>query len=128
MELNTVTSSPPSDNASVESHKSVDIVSNNNESNSESHTPPLPEKPQSPQSAKKRKSRFNLLEAENKEKQQQQEEEEDAKMVEKTKSDEKQNTKKSNEWDMFAEADNIGDFSVCLLVFHFRISLSVFRS
>ncbi|XP_048515583.1 serine/threonine-protein kinase PRP4 homolog isoform X2 [Athalia rosae] len=105
MELNTVASSPPSDNTSVESQKSADVVSNNNESNSESHTPPLPEKPKSPQPAKKRKSRFNTSDGENKEKQ------EEIKPSEKVKSDDKQNPKKSNEWDMFAEADNIGDFN-----------------
>lgn len=106
MELNTAASSPPSDNASVESQKSVDIASNNNESNSESHTPPLPEKPKSPQPVKKRKSRFNTVDGENKG------EQEEVKPTEKIKSDEKQNPKKSNEWDMFAEADNIGDFNV----------------
>lgn len=88
------------------SQKSIEIPSNNNESILESHTPPLPtDKLESPPPAKKRKSRF-----------------EDAlpnesdkigiiKISEKFKQEEKQTLKKSNEWDMFAEADNIGDFN-----------------
>lgn len=105
-DVNIVTGSPESQ--SNISQKSVEVPSNNNESVSESHTPPLPtEKLESPQSSIiKRKSRF-----------------EDAppnefdkttnKTSERLKQEEKQNSRKSNEWDMFAEADNIGDFNVC---------------
>ena len=104
-EINTVPATPPSESQSNVSQKSIEVSSNNNESTSESHTPPLPEKPKSPQ-VKKRKSRFEDAPSEEIDKI------EDTKPTEKIKQEEKQNAKKSNEWDMFAEADNIGDFNV----------------
>lgn len=107
-DINTVPATPPSESQSNVSQKSIEIPSNNNESASESHTPPLPEKPKSPQPVKKRKSRFEDAPPEDIDKN------EDIKPIEKIKQDEKQNAKKSNEWDMFAEADNVGDFNVCL--------------
>ncbi|EFN83274.1 serine/threonine-protein kinase PRP4 homolog [Harpegnathos saltator] len=103
-DVNVVTGSPESQ--SNISQKSVEIPSNNNESVLESHTPPLPtEKLESPQSSIiKRKSRFEDAPSN-----------EPDKAVNKTserlKQEEKQNSRKSNEWDMFAEADNIGDFN-----------------
>ncbi|CAK9803492.1 Serine/threonine-protein kinase PRP4 homolog [Anthophora plagiata] len=103
-DLNTVPATPPSESQSNVSQKSIEIPSNNNESTSESHTPPLPEKPKSPQ-IKKRKSRFEDAPPEETDKN------EDIKPLEKIKQEEKQNPKKANEWDMFAEADNIGDFN-----------------
>ncbi|XP_076169922.1 pre-mRNA processing factor 4 kinase isoform X1 [Ptiloglossa arizonensis] len=104
-DINTVPATPPSESQSNVSQKSIEIPSNNNESASESHTPPLPEKPKSPQPVKKRKSRFEDAPPEDIDKN------EDIKPIEKIKQDEKQNAKKSNEWDMFAEADNVGDFN-----------------
>lgn len=92
------------------SQKSVEVPSNNNESILESHTPPLPtEKLESSPPAKKRKSRFEdtLLNESDKTG--------TIKTSERFKQEEKQTSKKSNEWDMFAEADNIGDFNVCFL-------------
>ncbi|KOC67439.1 Serine/threonine-protein kinase PRP4 like protein, partial [Habropoda laboriosa] len=103
-DINTVPATPPSESQSNVSQKSIEIPSNNNESTSESHTPPLPEKPKSPQ-IKKRKSRFEDAPPEEADKN------EDIKPTEKIKLEEKQNPKKANEWDMFAEADNIGDFN-----------------
>lgn len=103
-DINIVPATPPSESQSNISQKSIEIPSNNNESTSESHTPPLPEKPKSPQ-IKKRKSRFEDVLPEEIDKN------EDIKPTEKIKQEEKQNSKKSNEWDMFAEADNIGDFN-----------------
>lgn len=92
------------------SQKSVDIPSNNNESILESHTPPLPtEKLESPPPAKKRKSRFEDTPLNEPDKTG------NIKMSERFKQEEKQTSKKSNEWDMFAEADNIGDFNVCFI-------------
>ncbi|XP_020297645.1 serine/threonine-protein kinase PRP4 homolog isoform X1 [Pseudomyrmex gracilis] len=84
------------------SQKSIEVSSNNNESTMESHTPPLPtEKLDSPPPVKKRKSRFEDAPPN----------ESDKKIIiERCKQEEKQ-IKKSNEWDMFAEADNIGDFN-----------------
>lgn len=105
-DINTVPATPPSESQSNVSQKSIELPSNNNESTSESHTPPLPEKPKSPQLVKKRKSRFEDAPPEEADKA------EDVKPMEKIKQEEKQNAKKSNEWDMFAEADNIGDFNV----------------
>ncbi|XP_011067154.1 PREDICTED: serine/threonine-protein kinase PRP4 homolog [Acromyrmex echinatior] len=88
------------------SQKSIDIPSNNNESVLESHTPPLPtEKLESPPPAKKRKSRFEDTPLNEPDKTG------NIKMSERFKQEEKQTSKKSNEWDMFAEADNIGDFN-----------------
>ncbi|KZC12079.1 Serine/threonine-protein kinase PRP4 like protein, partial [Dufourea novaeangliae] len=104
-DINTVPATPPSESQSNVSQKSLEVPSNNNESTSESHTPPLPEKPKSPQTVKKRKSRFDDVPPEDIEKN------EDSKSTDKVKPEEKQNAKKSNEWDMFAEADNIGDFN-----------------
>ena len=111
-DINIVPATPPSESQSNISQKSIEIPSNNNESTSESHTPPLPEKPKSPQ-IKKRKSRFEDVLPEEIDKN------EDIKPTEKIKQEEKQNSKKSNEWDMFAEADNIGDFNVCSLISFF---------
>lgn len=90
------------------SQKSMELPSNNNESiTMESHTPPLPtEKLDSPPPLKKRKSRFEDAPPN----------ESDKKTIDRCKQEEKQ-TKKSNEWDMFAEADNIGDFNVRLPFF-----------
>lgn len=105
-----VTGSPESQ--SNISQKSVDIPSNNNESVLESHTPPLPtEKLDSPPPAKKRKSRFEDTSINESDKTG------TIKTSERFKQEEKQTSKKSNEWDMFAEADNIGDFNVCFLSF-----------
>lgn len=88
------------------SQKSVEIPSNNNESVLESHTPPLPtEKLESPPPAKKRKSRFEDTSVNESDKTG------TIKASERFKQEEKQTSKKSNEWDMFAEADNIGDFN-----------------
>ncbi|KMQ96369.1 serine threonine-protein kinase prp4-like protein [Lasius niger] len=88
------------------SQKSIEIPSNNNESIFESHTPPLPtEKLESPLPAKKRKSRFEDASPNESDKTG------NIKTSEKFKLEEKQTSKKSNEWDMFAEADNIGDFN-----------------
>ncbi|KAL0112223.1 hypothetical protein PUN28_011943 [Cardiocondyla obscurior] len=88
------------------SQKSIEIPSNNNESVSESHTPPLPtEKLDSPPPVKKRKSRFDDTSLNESDKV------ENNKVSERLKQEEKQTSKKSNEWDMFAEADNIGDFN-----------------
>lgn len=88
------------------SQKSIEIPSNNNESILESHTPPLPtEKLESPPPAKKRKSRFEDASPNESDKTG------NIKISEKFKQEEKQTSKKSNEWDMFAEADNIGDFN-----------------
>ncbi|XP_014489133.1 PREDICTED: serine/threonine-protein kinase PRP4 homolog isoform X2 [Dinoponera quadriceps] len=102
-DVNLVTGSPESH--SNISQKSVEVPSNNNESVSESHTPPLPtEKLESPQSSIKRKSRFEDAPPNESEKAVN-------KTSERLKQEEKQNSKKSNEWDMFAEADNIGDFN-----------------
>lgn len=98
--MNTTTVTPRSEVQSNMSPKSVDVTSNNNGSTSESHTPPLPQKVKSPENVKKRKSRFESVENRQEE------------SVAKTKTDDKQNSKKSNEWDMFAEVDNIGDFNV----------------
>lgn len=106
-DINTVPATPPSESQSNVSQKSIEIPSNNNESTSESHTPPLPEKPKSPL-IKPRKSRFEDPPSEEADKI------EDTKPAEKVKQDDKQNAKKANEWDMFAEADNIGDFNVRL--------------
>lgn len=105
-DINIVAGSP--ENQSIISQKSIEIPSNNNESLSESHTPPLPtEKLESPQSSvKKRKSRFEDAPPDESDKTG------NAKTSEKFKQEEKQTSKKSNEWDMFAEADNIGDFNV----------------
>lgn len=111
-DINIVPATPPSESQSNISQKSIEVPSNNNESTSESHTPPLPEKPKSPQ-IKKRKSRFEDVLPEEIDKN------EDIKPTEKIKQEEKQNSKKSNEWDMFAEADNIGDFNVCSLISFF---------
>lgn len=93
------------------SQRSIEIPSNNNESVPESHTPPLPtEKLESPQSSiKKRKSRFEDAPPNESDKTG------NIKASEKVKQEEKQTLKKSNEWDMFAEADNIGDFNVCFI-------------
>ena len=99
-EMNTTTVSPRSEVQSNISPKSVDATCNNNGSTSESHTPPLPQKSKSPETVKKRKSRFDNEDVKQEE------------AVEKIKTEDKQNTKKSNEWDMFAEVDNIGDFNV----------------
>ncbi|KAK2576956.1 hypothetical protein KPH14_005569 [Odynerus spinipes] len=104
-DITAITGTPPSESHSNTSQKSPEMPSNNNESTSESHTPPLPEKPKSPQPVKKRKSRFEDALPEESEKI------ENIKNSEKVKQDEKQSTKKANEWDMFAEADNIGDFN-----------------
>ncbi|XP_051175544.1 serine/threonine-protein kinase PRP4 homolog [Leptopilina boulardi] len=98
-DMNTTTVTPRSEVQSNMSPKSVDVTSNNNGSTSESHTPPLPQKVKSPENVKKRKSRFESVENRQEE------------SVAKTKTDDKQNSKKSNEWDMFAEVDNIGDFN-----------------
>ncbi|XP_036144808.1 serine/threonine-protein kinase PRP4 homolog isoform X2 [Monomorium pharaonis] len=88
------------------SQKSVEMPSNNNESLLESHTPPLPtEKLESPPPAKKRKSRFEDAPLNEPDKT------ENIKISERFKQEEKPTSKKSNEWDMFAEADNIGDFN-----------------
>ncbi|XP_070162956.1 serine/threonine-protein kinase PRP4 homolog isoform X2 [Polyergus mexicanus] len=88
------------------SQKSIEIPSNNNESILESHTPPLPtEKLESSPPAKKRKSRFENASPNESDKTG------NIKTSEKFKQEEKQTSKKSNEWDMFAEADNIGDFN-----------------
>ncbi|XP_012235047.1 serine/threonine-protein kinase PRP4 homolog isoform X2 [Linepithema humile] len=88
------------------SQKSIEAPSNNNESILESHTPPLPtEKLESPPPAKKRKSRFEDAPPNESDKTG------NIKMSERFKQEEKQTSKKSNEWDMFAEADNIGDFN-----------------
>lgn len=107
-----VDSTPRSDSHSNTSHKSDGNTLNNNESNSESHTPPLPEKLKSPQ--QKRPSRFTNAPDEK-------DKTGGIKVIEKSKTDEKQNTKKPNEWDMFAEADNIGDFSVrCNIIGKYR--------
>ncbi|XP_043463151.1 serine/threonine-protein kinase PRP4 homolog isoform X1 [Leptopilina heterotoma] len=95
-DMNTTTVTPRSEVQSNISPKSVDVTSNNNGSTSESHTPPLPQKVKSPENIKKRKSKFDNVESR---------QEESAKI------DDKQNSKKSNEWDMFAEVDNIGDFN-----------------
>lgn len=105
-DVNVVTGSPGSQ--SNISQKSLEVPSNNNESVSESHTPPLPtEKLESPQSSIiKRKSRFEDAPPNESDKA-------TNKASERLKQEEKQNSKKSNEWDMFAEADNIGDFNVC---------------
>lgn len=101
--MNTTTDQTPrSEVQSNTSPKSVDVTSNNNGSTSESHTPPLPQKVKSPENIKKRKSKFDIVEPR---------QEESAKI------DDKQNSKKSNEWDMFAEVDNIGDFNVGFSLF-----------
>ncbi|XP_011314174.1 serine/threonine-protein kinase PRP4 homolog [Fopius arisanus] len=99
-----ITAASPRTVQSNSSPKSVEVVMNNNESTSESHTPPLPRE-KSPQSIKRRKSRFDdpPEDKENKET-----------FEEKEKNngkDEKTISKKANEWDMFAEADNITDFN-----------------
>lgn len=100
------------------SQKSIEIPSNNNESIFESHTPPLPtEKLESPLPAKKRKSRFEDASPNESDKTG------NIKTSEKFKLEEKQTSKKSNEWDMFAEADNIGDFNVCFL-FYFSVNFN----
>lgn len=100
------------------SQKSIEIPSNNNESILESHTPPLPtEKLESSPPAKKRKSRFEDASPNESDKTG------NIKTSEKFKQEEKQTSKKSNEWDMFAEADNIGDFNVYFL-FYFSDSLN----
>ncbi|KAG7191173.1 hypothetical protein KM043_013969 [Ampulex compressa] len=104
-DINIVPGTPPSESQSNISQKSLEIPCNNNESTSESHTPPLPEKPKSPQPVKKRKSRFEDAPHEESDLQ------EELRQVDKSKQEEKQSIKKSNEWDMFAEADNIGDFN-----------------
>jgi len=94
------------------SQKSIEIPSNNNESILESHTPPLPtDKLESPPPAKKRKSRFDDASPNESDKIG------NIKISEKFKQEEKQTSKKSNEWDMFAEADNIGDFNVWFLLY-----------
>lgn len=109
--MNVIISSPPSENHSNVSHKSMEIPSNNNESILESHTPPLPtEKLESVQPpVKKRKSRFEDTLTDESEKTS------NTKISERLKQEEKQITKKANEWDMFAEVDNIGDFNVCFI-------------
>lgn len=92
------------------SQKSIEAASNNNESILESHTPPLPtEKLDSPPPAKKRKSRFEDAPPNESDKTG------NIKTSERLKQEEKQTLKKSNEWDMFAEADNIGDFNVYII-------------
>lgn len=105
------------------SQKSIEAPSNNNESILESHTPPLPtEKSESPPPAKKRKSRFEDAPPNESDKTR------NIKMSERLKQEEKQTSKKSNEWDMFAEADNIGDFNVCILMHIYSNFLDCFNS
>ncbi|XP_011332519.1 serine/threonine-protein kinase PRP4 homolog isoform X2 [Ooceraea biroi] len=104
-DVNVIAGSPESQ--SNVSQRSLEVPSNNNESISESHTPPLPmEKPESPPAMKKRKSRFEDAPPNESDRIGNQ-----VKTSERLKQDEKQTSKKSNEWDMFAEADNIGDFN-----------------
>lgn len=123
-DVNVVPGSPESQ--SNISQKSAEIPSNNNESVSESHTPPLPTKKlESPQSSiVKRKSRFEDAPPNDSDKIAN-------KTSERLTQEEKQNSKKSNEWDMFAEADNIGDFNVrfmisLLFLFHFMYCLFIY--
>ncbi|XP_043286528.1 serine/threonine-protein kinase PRP4 homolog [Venturia canescens] len=111
VDLSVAITTPRTDTRSlVVSPKSVEVVSNNNESASESHTPPIPEAVKSsPQATKKRKSRFAdappASDGVN-------EKYGELSSVDKSKLvDDKSTTKKANEWDMFAEADNIGDFN-----------------
>ncbi|XP_015125476.1 serine/threonine-protein kinase PRP4 homolog [Diachasma alloeum] len=101
-----ITATSPVTVQSNSSPKSVEVVTNNNESTSESHTPPLPRE-KSPQAVKRRKSRFDDA-PENKENKKVEEKEGEEKNSGK---EEKTNSKKANEWDMFAEADNIADFN-----------------
>lgn len=104
-DINMIAGSPESQ--SNVSAKSVEVPSNKHESISESHTPPLPmEKPESPPATKRRKSRFEDAPPHESDKVGNQIK------TERIKPEEKQTSKKSNEWDMFAEADNIGDFNV----------------
>ena len=113
-----VAASPITDTRSVvASPKSVQVISNNNESPAESHTPPLPETlKSSPQASKKRKSRF--ADAPPPPVEEPQKIDEIGNNADKTKTiDDKPTTKKPNEWDMFAEADNIGDFNVIISIF-----------
>jgi len=63
----------------------------------------------SPPTTKKRKSRFEDAPPNDSDKIGNQ-----IKTSERLKQEEKQMSKKPNEWDMFAEADNIGDFNVSL--------------
>ncbi|XP_023247781.1 serine/threonine-protein kinase PRP4 homolog [Copidosoma floridanum] len=89
-----VTRSPPSEHQSSTSNNNStvnNINNNNNDSASESHTPPLPHK---------RKYKGDEKLSPDK-----QDNKGDKKL------DEKLNSKKSNEWDMFAEVDNPGDFN-----------------
>jgi len=118
-DVNVIAGSPESQ--SNVSQKSLEIPSNNNESISESHTPPLPiEKQASPPTTKKRKSRFEDAPANDDSDNQIGNQ---VKSSERSKQEEKQTSKKPNEWDMFAEADNIGDFNVCSPYFLARMRL-----
>ncbi|XP_063986983.1 serine/threonine-protein kinase PRP4 homolog [Diachasmimorpha longicaudata] len=101
-----ITAASPVTVQSNSSPKSVEVVTNNNESTSESHTPPLPRE-KSPLTGKRRKSRFDDA-PENKENKKLEEKESEEKNGGK---EEKTVSKKANEWDMFAEADNIADFN-----------------
>ncbi|KAK0181025.1 hypothetical protein PV327_003347 [Microctonus hyperodae] len=109
MSVTDITSGDIRSNSSL---KSVEVPMNNDdEAVSESHTPPLPDKSKVLQLSisKKRKSRFDILPINEKITA---EKANEVKMNDKMeKKEEKPCVKKSNEWDMFAEADNIGDFN-----------------
>ncbi|KAH0534896.1 serine/threonine-protein kinase PRP4 homolog [Cotesia glomerata] len=98
-----VNDNPVSTEQSSSSSKHVEAI-NNSDSNSESHTPPLPDQNKLQLLAKKRKSRFD--EPPTKKKSENQEE-----VKTNEKNDDKINVKKTSEWDMFADVDNVGDFN-----------------
>ncbi|XP_034938781.1 serine/threonine-protein kinase PRP4 homolog [Chelonus insularis] len=95
-----VNSKSPRNNSQPNSVVKTEEVVNNNKEIVESHTPPLPDKEKVQLLAKKRKSRFDELPSEKQEEPPVNEKKEEKVVV-----------KKANEWDMFAEADNIGDFN-----------------
>ncbi|KAK0081619.1 hypothetical protein PV325_011863 [Microctonus aethiopoides] len=109
MSVTDITSGDIRSNSSL---KSVEVaMDNDDEAVSESHTPPLPDKSKVLQLSisKKRKSRFDILPMNEKITA---EKVNEVKINDKMeKKEEKPSVKKSNEWDMFAEADNIGDFN-----------------
>lgn len=94
MDTSIAAKSPSSERRSNDSSKSFDAMLNNNGTLSESHTPPLPNKFTSPEQTK-------IVES----------------APEEAPKPEEKPAKKANEWDMFAEADNIGDYNVIAVFF-----------
>lgn len=126
MSVTDITSGDIRSNSSL---KSVEVaMDNDDEAVSESHTPPLPDKSKVLQLSisKKRKSRFDILPINEKITA---EKVNEVKINDKMeKKEEKPSVKKSNEWDMFAEADNIGDFNVSFIFYTYINVIQTFLS